>query len=102
MTRNHQPREAQVVARILARLRTVPGLVARKRHGTAMGVAGDPDITGCYRGRHFELEVKRPGGAPTMLQFTRLEEWREAGAITAVVRSADEALAALGLTEHTP
>ena len=37
-----------------------PGVVVRKRHGTAMGVAGDPDLYGSIHGRHFEIEVKRP------------------------------------------
>lgn len=94
------PLESQVVARILRRLRTLPGLVVRKRHGTAMGVAGDPDLTGCYQGRHFEFEVKRPGGQPTKLQLARIDEWRQAGAVTAVVRSPEEAMAALGIGDR--
>ena len=52
--------EKYIVARIMAVLKKVPGLVIRKRHGTVMGMAGDPDLYGSYRGRHFEIEVKRP------------------------------------------
>jgi len=92
-------RESVLVAAIVEALRAAPGLVIRKRHGTAWGFAGDPDLTGCYLGRHFELEVKTPAGALTRLQEARLAEWARAGAITAVVRSVDEALAALGIKE---
>src|SRR5690606_37256759 len=56
------PREASIVAAILRALSRVEGLVVRKRWGGAMGSAGDPDLSGCYRGRHFEFEVKAPGG----------------------------------------
>lgn len=97
------PLEKAVVARIVARLRKVPGLVVRKRHGTAMGVAGDPDLYGSYRGRHFEIEVKRPFDSKsqlTKLQIQRQEEWRDTGhAIVGVARSPEEALAILGITK---
>jgi hypothetical protein len=62
----------------------------RKRPGTAGAVAGDPDITGLWRGVHFELELKQPGANPTPLQQLRLAEWAAAGAVTAVVRSVDD------------
>jgi rubrerythrin len=95
--------EKAVVARIMAALRKVPGLVVRKRHGTAMGVAGDPDLYGTYRGKHFEIEVKRPNDPTsqlTKLQGERLLEWRLAGAITGVARNVDEAMAILGLARE--
>ena len=92
--------EKAVVSRIMAVLKKQPGVVVRKRHGTAMGMAGDPDIYGTINGRHFEIEVKRPDDPAsqlTPLQAERLLEWRAAGAITGVARSAEEALAILGL-----
>jgi len=92
-------RESALVAAIVEKLRATPGLVVRKRHGTAWGIAGDPDLTGCCLGRHFELEVKTPAGALTRLQEARLAQWARVGAITAVVRSVSEALAALGIEE---
>jgi hypothetical protein len=55
-----------------------------------MGVAGDPDIDACVRGRSVQLEVKRPGERPTPLQFKRIEEWRRAGAVAAVVNSVED------------
>ena len=85
------PLEKQIVDSIVKDFRTVPGCVVRKRHGTAFGVAGDPDLYGTINGRHFELEVKQPGNQPTVLQARRLVEWRAAGATVAVVHSVQEA-----------
>ena len=79
--------ERAIVKAILIYLNGLPGCLARKRWGGGMGVAGDPDITGCIAGRHFEFEVKRSGERPTPLQVKRLGEWADAGAITAVVTS---------------
>ncbi len=82
--------ERAIVKAILAYLNGLPTCLARKRWGGGMGVAGDPDIDGCIRGRSLQLEVKRPGEKPTLLQVKRLEEWRRAGAIVGVVVSVDE------------
>lgn len=82
--------ERAIVKSILAYLNSLPGCLARKRWGGGMGVAGDPDITGCLGGRHFEFEVKRPGERPTPLQLRRLREWEDAGAITGIVTSVAE------------
>ena len=95
----HPVLEKAVVARIMGELKTRPGVVVRKRHGTAMGVAGDPDLYGTIGGRHFEIEVKRPDDPSsqlTKLQAQRLQEWKTAGAITGVARSVDDALVILG------
>jgi hypothetical protein len=83
------PNETAIVNAILRYLHSLPECVVRKRWGGGMGVAGDPDITGCIRGRHLELEVKRPGGKPTPLQEKRLREWRDAGALVGVVASVE-------------
>jgi hypothetical protein len=97
--------EKSVVARIMTALKKHPSIVVRKRHGTAMGVAGDPDLYGTINGRHFEIEVKRPNDSSsqlTELQTRRLLEWKLAGAITGVARSVDEALAILGKQHARP
>lgn len=96
---SHVTLEKHIVSRIMQALRTRPGIVVRKRHGTAMGVAGDPDLYGSIRGRHFEIEVKRPGASSrlTELQSQRLREWEFAGAITGVARSVEDAHRILGL-----
>ena len=82
--------ERAIVKAILAYLNGLPGCLARKRWGGGMGVAGDPDIDACLRGRSLQLEVKRPGEKPTRLQVKRLGEWRTAGAIAGVAVSVDE------------
>jgi len=79
--------ERAIVKAILAYLNGLPGCLARKRWGGGMGVAGDPDIDACLRGRSVQLEVKRPGEKPTLLQCKRLEEWRQAGAVVGLVVS---------------
>src|SRR3990172_12141022 len=88
----HPHRESALVAGIITALREIPGCVVRKRHGTAWGVAGDPDLYGSINGRHFEIEVKRRGEGPTPLQQARLAEWRRSGALAGVAHSVDEAL----------
>ena len=88
-------RESAIVAEIIAVLRAIPGCVVRKRHGTAWGVAGDPDLYGSIGGRHFEIELKRPGEHATKLQNARLTEWRSSGALAGVARSVEDALAIL-------
>ena len=97
--------EKAVVARIMAALQRIPGVVVRKRHGTVMGVAGDPDLYGSINGRHFEIEVKRPNDASsqlTKLQERRLLQWKGSRAITGVARCVDDALAILGLNAPDP
>ena len=92
--------EKSVVARIMRVLRANPHIVVRKRHGTAMGMAGDPDLYGTINGRHFEIEVKRPNDPSsqlTELQTQRLLEWKMSGAITGVARCVNDALVILGL-----
>jgi len=91
-----EPLEKHIVESIVRYLREIPGCVVRKRHGTVFGVAGDPDLYGTLNGRHFELEVKRAGNPPTVLQDKRIEEWRAAGAVVGVVHSLGEAREALG------
>lgn len=91
------PLEKEIVNRIVKFLWTVPRCVVRKRHGTVMGVAGDPDLYGTIAGRHFELEVKREGNPPTVLQQQRIEEWRAAGATAGIVHSVEEAREVLGV-----
>lgn len=85
-------RESSLVSEIIRALRSMPGVVVRKRHGSAWGVAGDPDLYGAVNGRHFEIEVKRPGAAPTPLQEARLRQWTAAGALAGVARSVEDAL----------
>jgi hypothetical protein len=97
MPKKDTPRESEIVKRIIAALRRQQGCCVRKRHGGMFGTAGDPDITGCYQGQHFELEVKRPGQRLTELQKQRLCEWAKAGAIVACVDNVRDALLVVGI-----
>jgi len=67
-----------------------PAAVVRKRHGSIYSTSGDPDLEILYRGTHIECELKRMGENPTPLQVRRMEEWRQAGAVVAVIRTVAE------------
>ena len=87
--------ERAIVKAILAYLNSLPECLARKRWGGGMGVAGDPDIDACIRGRSLQLEVKRNGEDATPMQRKRIAEWQRAGAIIGVVHSVAEVKALL-------
>lgn len=74
-------KESTLVNNILKYLNGLPNCKAIKRHGGMFGRAGEADIMGCIRGRHFEIEVKIEANLPTKIQHQRLLEWREAGAL---------------------
>jgi len=82
-------REASLLASV-ERLLKQRGILYRKRHGTAFGVRGDPDLYFLYRSHHCEVELKAPGKSPTPLQKRRICEWKAAGALVCVVRSTRE------------
>jgi hypothetical protein len=67
-----------------------PAAQVRKRHGSVYSTAGDPDLYILSRGVHIECELKQPGQEPTPLQAHRLEAWRQAGALVAVVHTVAE------------
>lgn len=86
-----QTERTQVVVKIVAWCRTIPGCVVRKRHGSAYGTGGDPDIYGCIQGWHFEIEAKVPGKQATARQQVRMREWRAGGACAGVAHDVLEA-----------
>jgi hypothetical protein len=78
--------EKNTTDRILKWLKDLgPECKALKRHMNEMTEAGNPDIEGCFRGRHFEIEVKKPGAytqaGRRTLQSIRADEWDAAGAL---------------------
>jgi hypothetical protein len=93
------PLESQLLRSVSLRLKRLarddPSLQWRKRFGSVMGVTGDADVYGCWRSIHFEMELKRPGFEPTLLQCTRLAAWKRAGALTFIVHSLAEFDAAI-------
>lgn len=85
------PLEKTVVNNIIKALNDLPNCRAEKIHGSGYGHQ-KLDIHGCYRGRCFMIEAKQPGKKPTERQRATLRKWAEAGAITGVATSKDEAL----------
>ena len=73
--------EKTITNKILSALNNLPGCRAVKIHSGAMQGAGLADITGCYKGRAFWIEVKKPGELPTKLQAFDLYLWGRSGAI---------------------
>ena len=53
--------------------------------------SGRPDITGCFHGRMFKIELKSPdhGNKATTKQKIELRRWRKAGATVGVCYSLD-------------
>lgn len=93
------PLESSITKSIITTLKKLKRIWMVKTHGGLMQAAGLPDIMGCYMGRFFALEVKRPGEKPTRLQQFVLEAISFAGGIAKVVFSAADALAALEITD---
>jgi hypothetical protein len=89
MLKTTPPRESSLL-RSCERILREQGITYRKRWGGPYATAGDPDLYLCWRGRHAEIELKRPGEEPTRLQHLRLAEWARAGASTAVIHSTEE------------
>jgi ssDNA-binding Zn-finger/Zn-ribbon topoisomerase 1 len=105
MSRHQGALESSITNAIMRELKKHPHIVVRKRHGTGMGVAGDPDLYGVIRGQHFEIEVKRlddPDSQCSQLQLQRLLEWHANGALVGVARSVNDALCILGLAVKKP
>ncbi|MCP4878300.1 MAG: hypothetical protein GY896_22840 [Gammaproteobacteria bacterium] len=78
--------EKSIVKACLDYLNSLPSSEFQKRHGSRTR-SGDPDITGCLNGMHWEIEIKRPGKKPTDRQYSRLRTWSKAGAIAIWVTS---------------
>ena len=87
--------EKQIVKKIMAYLKTVPNSYFEKKYAGPAN-PGDPDISGCIRGRCIKLEVKRPGNVATPLQIRKLALWAAAGAKVAVVYSVDDVKEVIG------
>ena len=75
--------EESIVKASMKWLKSLPNCKARKRRGGITN-RGEPDIYGSIDGKHFEIEVKAPGGKLSEHQKARLEEWRITGAIVGV------------------
>lgn len=88
---SHMVSEATIVTKAQKALREI-GCVVTKIHGGPYQPDLN-DLVGCYRGRAFMLEAKKPGEHMTPRQRVRAEQWAAAGAITGEFTSAAEAVA---------
>ena len=82
--------EKSITKGILKYLNSIPGCYAKKRLAGPTR-KGEPDITGCYRGKRLEIEVKALGNTCTPLQKERLRIWESFGAMTGVAYNEDDA-----------
>ena len=71
---------------IIKYLLSLPHCNVDNRQGRGAEV-GAPDLCGCYKGRHFEIEVKVLPDTPSDIQLFRLQEWYDTGAICIVAYS---------------
>lgn len=91
------PLERTITDAILRALRAKEGVWCFKVLGGGGQMRGVPDIVGCYRGRFFALEVKRPQlGRLSAIQARRIADIGAAGGIVCVVHDVAEAMAAIG------
>ena len=93
-------KEPAVTAKLVQEINGVHGCYAKKRHSGKFQ-SGEPDITGCYCGHAFYIEVKMITGALTLLQAHQLEKWRDARAtvLVAVYNQADKKIKLIELNE---
>ena len=92
------PRERNLRRSIVERLRQERDVYVCSVVGGAFGQGGVPDLLCCVAGRFVGLEVKRPlpESQTTPLQDVQAYRIRLAGGLAFVVRSVEEALAAIG------
>ncbi len=101
-----KPLERDVLKAIMQALRRDPRVATCERQQSGVfregnrwirvGTPGVLDIKGMLvGGRAFEIEVKRPGGAPDPRQQRRIDALRANGAVAGCATSVDEALALL-------
>jgi len=92
MATNPETRLTRLIERAL---KALPGLWLAKIHGSGYQRAGIPDLLVCHEGRFIALEVKTESGVVSPIQEHELRTIWEAGGYSAVVRSVDDALAAV-------
>lgn len=76
--------EKAMVDKCIKHVNSLKGCMARKRHPGA-NRTGEPDITGCLRGRRLEVEAKVGNNKPTKIQEAMLGKYARSGAATATV-----------------
>lgn len=81
-------REGNFQDSVLDYLNSIPGCIAENVSGNE-SQSGRPDITGCYKGRMFKLELKQPDNKyeASLKQLLELRRWRRAGCVVGVIYS---------------
>lgn len=81
-------RESNFQANALEYLNSIPGCKAENVSGNAHQ-SGRPDITGCYEGRMFKIELKSPDNGYEANQKQRLElrKWKSVGCSVGIIYS---------------
>jgi Holliday junction resolvase len=95
-------RESRRSREIMARLR-LKGCFCFKVWGSEHMMVGLPDIIGCCKGKFFGLEVKNPEDRSdtSVRQEYVMDLIRQAGGISQVVCTPEEACKVLGLTTES-
>lgn len=86
--------EAEIVKDMVKALRKA-GAECSKIHGDKYQERGVPDILGCFKGKFFCIEAKRPGKERNLsaYQALKLKRYEASGARTGVATTVDQALA---------
>lgn len=82
-------KEKQIENQIKKYLKHIGAYVV-KYFGCTYTQAGVPDLMVCYKGRFIAIEIKNESGKTTKLQDAHLQQIKEAGGISAVVRNVEE------------
>lgn len=90
--------EAQIVKKMVVALRKAD-CECSKIHGDPYQERGVPDILGCYKGKMFVIEAKRPGKERNLSQYQRLKlkKYKKAGAKTGIATTVEQALKIAGV-----
>lgn len=82
--------ESTFQSAVLKYLNSLPGCRAENVSGNAMQ-SGRPDITGCYKGRMFKLELKTVDHRyqASKKQLIELRKWKSVGCVVGVVYTMD-------------
>jgi penicillin-binding protein-related factor A (putative recombinase) len=90
------PKEAEITKQIRDLLDAL-GVFHYKAWQGMMSKKGVSDIIGCYKGRFFAIEVKRPGRSPTEEQAKFLNQVSRAGGIALTAWCVEHVIVALDL-----
>jgi hypothetical protein len=83
--------ESDVSKAVVKYLNTLPKCWFFKVHGGAFQMRGIPDYLGCYNGRFFAIEAKRPKvGKVSNIQRLVLDRITKAGGIAIIADSVEQ------------